>query len=156
MSKLNTTELMTGKDGMISVEVGGVMVEMAEAESYAVNMSFNAVDVQPLGSVGVKSVPTGVKVELTISKMVIRDDLDMAPLLAELKKGKIPVYHYQTKVEKPDGQEERLALNNCVPNGTFTLQSITPGEVVKRESSFVVNEIPELISSLVSTYLPAV
>ena len=50
-------------------------------------------------------------------------------------------------------QEQRLAFNNAVPNGSFGLQSRTPGEVIEWEQSFALNAIPQFISSLVSTYL---
>ena len=85
--------------------------------------------------------------------MVIRDDLIMEPLLDAIHKGQIPVYNFQGATEKPDGQEQRLAFNNAVPNGNFGLMSLTPGEVIEREQSFALNSIPKFISSLASTYL---
>lgn len=152
-SKLNTTELMTGKDGMLSVEAGSVMVDIAEIENFATNMNVNTVDKQPVGDILVHSVPTGVNFELTFTEMTVRDDIFLAPLLEEIARGRIPVYHFQGKMEKPDGQEQRIAYNNCVPKGTFTLQSLTPGEVVSGERSFAINEVPKLIKQIASTYL---
>jgi hypothetical protein len=151
---LNTQELMTGKDGCLFVQVGGLLaVPLAEIENYAVNMNVNTVEKQAVGSILVNRVPTGVSFDLTFTEMVVRDDVIMEPLLAEIAKGYVPVYHFQCKAEKPDGQEQRFALNNAVPNGTFTLQSLTPGEVVTREQSFALNSIPQYISSIASTYL---
>lgn len=46
-----------------------------------------------------------------------------------------------------------MAFNNAVPNGSFGLQSLTPGEVIEREQSWALNAIPKFISSLASTYL---
>ena len=54
--------------------------------------------------------------------------------------------------EKPDGQQERLSFNNAVPNGTFGLQNLTPGEVVEREHSFSLNQIPKFIQEIAATY----
>ena len=85
--------------------------------------------------------------------MVVRDDLIMEPLLAAIQAGQIPVYNFQGVAYKPDGQEQRIAFNNAVPNGTFGLQTLTPGEVIEREQSFALNSIPQFISSLASTYL---
>lgn len=150
---LNTTELMSGKDGRLFVEFNGTNIFLAEINTYSVVMNVNTVEKQPVGSILVNRIPTGVNFDLTFTEMVVRDDLIMEPLLAALKNGQIPVYNFQGVAYKPDGQEQRLAYNNCVPNGTFGLQTLTPGEVIEREQSFAINSIPEFISSLASTYL---
>ncbi len=152
---LNTTELMTGKDGRLFVEVNGKNVFLAEINTFAVNMNVNSTEKQPVGSILVHRIPTGVTFDLTYTEMVVRDDLITEPLLAAIQKGQIPVYNFQGVATKPDGQEQRIALNGAVPNGTFGLQSLTPGEVIEREHSFALNSIPEFISSLASTYLNA-
>ena len=150
---LNTTELMTGKDGRLFVECGDVNVFLAEINTYSVNMNVNTAEKQPVGSILVHRIPTGVTFDLTYTEMVVRDDLIMEPLLEAIHNGKIPVYNFQGVAEKPDGQEQRIAFNNAVPNGTFGLQTLTPGEVIEREQSFALNSIPSFISALASTYL---
>lgn len=150
---LNTTELMTGKDGRLFVEFNGRNVFLAEINTYAVNMNVNTAEKQPVGSILVHRIPTGVTFDLTYTEMVVRDDLIMEPLLAAIQSGQIPVYNFQGVAYKPDGQEQRIAFNNAVPNGTFGLQTLTPGEVIEREQSFALNSIPQFISSLASTYL---
>lgn len=150
---LNTTELMTGKDGRLFVEFNGKNVFLAEINTYAVNMNVNTAEKQPVGSILVHRIPTGVTFDLTYTEMVVRDDLIMEPLLAAIHAGQIPVYNFQGVAYKPDGQEQRIAFNNAVPNGTFGLQTLTPGEVIEREQSFALNSIPAFISSLASTYL---
>ena len=152
---LNTTELMTGKDGRLFVEVNGKNVFLAEINNFAVNMNVNTTETQPVGSILVRRVPTGVSFDLTFTEMVVRDDVITAPLLEAIQNGTIPVYNFQGVTVKPDGQEQRMSFNNAVPNGTFGLQNITPGEIVQREQSFALNEIPRYISSLASTYLKA-
>lgn len=150
---LNTTELMTGKDGRLFVEFNGKNVFLAEINTYAVNMNVNTTEKQPVGSILVHRIPTGVTFDLTYTEMVVRDDLIMEPLLAAIQNGQVPVYNFQGVAVKPDGQEQRIAFNNAVPNGTFGLQTLTPGEVIEREHSFALNSIPAFISSLASTYL---
>lgn len=150
---LNTTELMTGKDGRLFVEYNGKNVLLAEINTYAVNMNVNTTEKQPVGSILVHRIPTGVTFDLTYTEMVVRDDLIMEPLLAAINEGKLPVYNFQGVAEKPDGQEQRISFNNAVPNGTFGLQTLTPGEVIEREHSFALNEIPQFISALASNYL---
>ena len=155
MSKgtLNTTELMTGKDGRLFVEFDSTNVLLAEINTFSVNMNVNTTEVQPVGDSLVHRVPTGVTYDLTYTEMVVRDDLIMEPLLEAVSQGKLPVYNFQGVTEKPDGQEQRIAYNNVVPNGSFTIQALTPGEVVSREQSFAINAHPKFISSLKSTYL---
>lgn len=154
---LNTTELATGKDGYLLVEclVNGAKknVILAEIENFTVNMNVNATEKQPVGSILVYSIPTGVTFALVFSEMVVRDDVIMEPMLDSIRDGKVPVFHFQGVVEKPDGQEQRMAFNNAVPNGTFDLMKVTPGEVISRDMNFALNSIPEYISRLASTYL---
>lgn len=150
---LNTTELMTGKDGRLFVEFEGTNVFLAEINTYTVNMNVNTAEKQPVGSILVHRIPTGVTFDLSFTEMVIRDDLIMEPLLASLHEGWVPVYNFQGVAYKPDGQEQRLSFNNAVPNGTFGLQTLTPGEVIEREQTFALNSIPQFIKSLTSTYL---
>lgn len=150
---LNTTELMTGKDGRLFVEFNNKNYFLAEINTYAVNMNVNTAEKQPVGSILVHRIPTGVTFDLTYTEMVVRDDLIMEPLLAAIKNGQIPVYNFQGVAYKPDGQEQRISFNNAVPNGTFGLQTLTPGEVIEREQSFALNSIPQFISSLASTFL---
>lgn len=150
---LDTRELMSGKDGRMFVEFNGINYFMAELENFAVNMNVNTVDKQPVGSIVVNSVPTGVNFELTFTEMVVRDDLIMEPLLKAIAEGQIPTYNFQGVTTKPDGQEQRLAYNNCVPKGTFSLQNVTPGEVIQREQSYAINSVPNYLSALAATYL---
>ena len=149
---LNTRELMTGKDGRLFVEFNGTNIFLAEINTYAVNMNVNTTEKQPVGSIVVHRIPTGVTFDLTFTEMVVRDDVIMEPMLAAIQEGWIPVFNFQGVTEKPDGQEQRLALNDAVPNGTFGLQNLTPGEVVEREHSFALNSVPKFIQSLASTY----
>ena len=150
---LNTTELMTGKDGRLFVEFNGTNVFLAEINTYQVNMNVNTAEKQPVGSILVHRIPTGVTFDLTYTEMVIRDDLIMEPLLESIHAGKLPVYNFQGVAYKPDGQEQRIAFNNAVPNGSFGLQTLTPGEVIEREQSFALNSIPKFISAIAAKYL---
>ena len=144
---------MTGKDGRLFVEFNGVNVFLAEINTFSVNMNVNTTEKQPVGSILVHRIPTGVTFDLTYTEMGIRDDVIMEPLLAAIQEGQLPVYNFQGVTVKPDGQEQRLAFNNAVPNGTFGIMNLTPGEVIEREQSFALNAIPQFIKALASTYL---
>ncbi len=151
---LDTRELMTGKDGRLFVEAGGVNVFLAEINTYSVTMNVNAIEKQPVGSILVHRIPTGVTFDLTFTEMVIRDDLIMEPLMEKINNGLLPDYTFQGVAVKPDGTQQRFTFDNAVPNGTFGLQSLTPGEVIEREQSFALNKIPEFMKPLASTYIP--
>lgn len=152
---LDTRELSTGKDGRLFVQFGDVNVLLAEINTYAVVMNVNTAEKQPVGSILVHRIPTGVTFDLTYTEMVVRDDLIMEPLIEAISNGYLPVYNFQGAVERPDGGIQRLAFNNAVPNGSFDLQKLTPGEVVEREHSFALNSIPKFIEALASKYLQA-
>ncbi len=151
---LDTRELMTGKDGRLYVEANGVNVFLAEINTYSVTMNVNTVEKQPVGSILVHRIPTGVTFDLTFTEMVIRDDLIMEPLMEQINKGQLPSYTFQGVAIKPDGNQQRFTFDNAVPNGTFGLQSLTPGEVIEREQSFALNKIPQFIEKLASKYIP--
>lgn len=150
---LNSVELMTGVDGCLSVEINGKNVELLEVPNYSVVMNFTVTEKQFVGNPVIQRIPTGVSFDLTFTESVVRDDTIVAPTLEALKNGKFPRFNFQSVAYKPDGQEQRLSLNNAVPNGAMGLQTLTPGEVVEREMSFALNEIPQFISKLASTYL---
>ena len=157
---LNTPELMTGKDGRLFVEYtddAGAKknVFLAEINTYSVVMNVNTTEKQPVGSILVHRIPTGVTFDLTFTEMVVRDDLIMKPLLDAINDGKVPSYNFQGVAYKPDGSEQRITFNGAVPNGSFGLQTLTPGEVIEREQSFALNEIPKFLEGkyLKSTFL---
>ena len=153
MKTLNTQELMKGTDGCLSVEYDGVQVPLLEVENYSVGMNIATAQKQYVGDPTIKSVPTGVSYTLTITESVVRDEPIVLVILNALKNGKFPVFNFQSKLTKPDGQEQRFALNDAVPNGEFGLQNVTPGEICSRAFNFALNSIPECISSLKSTYM---
>ena len=150
---LNTAELMTGKDGYLMVEINGVNVPLLEVETYSVVMNFNVSEKQFVGNPVVTRIPSGVSFDLTFTEAVVRDDTFIEPILEALKNGKFPTYSFQGVCEKPDGQEQRIAYNSVVPNGSISLQNLTPGEVISREQAWAINEVPKMLKSLASTYL---
>lgn len=150
---IDTRELITGTDGCLFFEHEGVMVPMLELANYSVTMNINAVQRNFVGDPTTKSVPVTVSFALSITESHVRDDLIMVPLLDSIRKGKWPVFHFQSKLEKPDGQEERLSLDHVVPSGEFGIQNVTPGEICDRPMNFAINAVPKYISSIAATYM---
>lgn len=147
-SVLDTRKLMTGKDGRLFVEIDGQQTFLAEVDQFTVNMSVTNVDAQPVGSILVYAVNSGVSFNLTLSEMVVRDDLIMEPLIESIRAGKMPTYNFQGGAERWDGQEQRMTFRNCTPDGEFNLLNLTPGEIIKRNQSYRINSVPEWIKKL--------
>ena len=147
-SVLDVRKLMSGKDGRLFVEVDGELVFLAEVNSFSVNMNAANVDKQPVGSILIYSVNTGVSFTLTFTEMVVRDDLILGPLIETVRAGKMPMFTFQGASERWDDQEQRIVFRNCMPEGEFTLMNLTPGEVIERNQSFRINSIPEWLKKL--------
>lgn len=154
---LNTSELMTGKDGRLYVQLDGVNYLLAEINEYKVVMNINSTQYQPVGSILEGTVPLGVTFDLTYTEAVVRDDLVTGPLIKAIGEGYLPTYNFQGSVTKPDGvTTQTIAYNNAIPNGTFDLQSVVPGDIIKRAQSFRLNTIPSYVTGLVSNELGTV
>lgn len=147
-SVLDTRKLMTGKDGRLFVEVNGEQIFLAEIDQFSVSQNTTNVDAQPVGSILVYAVNSGVSYSITMSEMVVRDDLIMEPLIESIRAGKMPTFNFQGGAERWDGQEQRMTFRNCTPDGEFTILNLTPGEIIKRNMSFRINSIPEWLSAL--------
>lgn len=140
--------LMTGKDGRILIEVDGVMEALLEVDSYSVKANYTNIDYQPVGSYQVYGVPSNVTYTLTYTEAVVRDDVVMEPLLEAAAAGQNVSYVFQTMAQRPDGTEQRLTLRDCIPDGEFDLMTLTPGELIKRNTAFRVNDVPQWLSTL--------
>lgn len=147
-SVLDTRKLMTGKDGRLFVEIDGEQTFLAEVDQFTVNMNVTNVEAQPVGSIVVYAVNSGVSFSLTLSEMVVRDDLIMEPLIESIRAGKMPTYNFQGGAERWDGQEQRMTFRNCTPDGEFNLLNLTPGEIIKRNQNYRINSVPEWIKKL--------
>jgi hypothetical protein len=141
---LDPRKVITGKDGLLLVGVGdNAPIPLANCDTFKLTPSFNNTDLQPVGSILSYGIPTGVSMALSMTEIIIRDDLMIGPLLDALKAGKIPWYDFQGKYSRPyDGQEERIITNFCIPDGDLDLMSLSPGEIVKREWKFRCNSLP--------------
>lgn len=145
---LDTRKLMTGKDGRLFIEIDGNQTFLAEVDSFTVSMSVANTDYQPVGSILVGAVNTGVSFSLQFSEAVVRDDVIIQPLIEAIRNGKVPTYNFQGGAERWDGQEQRMTFRDCTPDGEFQLMNLSAGEIIKRSQSFRINSIPEWLSAL--------
>ena len=145
-SILDTTKLITEKDGQLFVtQKVGTQLFLAEVDTFTAQLSQNNVDYQPVGSALVYAVPTGYSVTLTLTEAVVRDDVMIEKFLDDIKQGYVPVFDFQGKLRRRDGQSSRHIYKNCLPDGTIDLMNLTPGDIIKRNWSFRVNAIPEYL-----------
>jgi len=143
-SVLDTRKLITGKDGQLFVtNSAGVNIFLAEVDTFQSQLSPANVDYQPVGSALVYSVNTGYSLSLTFTEAVVRDDVMLEELLNDIKEGFFPGFDFQGRMRRRDGQGQRIVYRNCVPDGTIDLQTLTPGDIVKRNWSFRCNATPE-------------
>ena len=145
-SLLDVRKLITGKDGRLFVTTKkGVNLFNAEVVTIQTQISPAKKDYQPVGSALVYAVNTGYSVTLTLTEAVVRDDVMLTELIADLQNGYFPSFDFQGKMRRRDGQTERVVYRNCVPDGTIDLQNLNPGEIIKRAWSFRVNATPEIL-----------
>lgn len=145
-STLDTTKIITGKDGQVFITLSdGSQIFLAEVDTAQGQLNVNNTDYQPVGSPLVYAVNTGYSVSLTMTEVVIRDDVMLTKLYEDLRNGYMPIYEFQTKLRRRDGQAQRQVFRNCVPDGTVDLFNLQPGEIIKRPWSFRVNATPELL-----------
>lgn len=147
-SLLDVRKLITGKDGRLFVTTKkGTNLFLAEVDTFQAQLSPANTDYQPVGSALVYAVNTGYSVTLTLTEAVVRDDVMLTELIADLHNGYFPAFDFQGKMRRRDGQAERVVYRNCVPDGTIDLQNLTPGEIIKRAWSFRVNCTPEILEN---------
>ena len=147
-SLLDVRKLITGKDGRLFVTTKkGTNLFLAEVDTFQAQLSPANTDYQPVGSALVYAVNTGYSVTLTLTEAVVRDDVMLTELIADLQNGYFPAFDFQGKMRRRDGQAERVVYRNCVPDGSIDLQNLTPGEIIKRAWSFRVNCTPEILEN---------
>lgn len=147
---LDPRKVMTGHDGKLYITVEGVSAPLLNVDTFQAQMNFTNTDFQPIGDLVQYALTTGVSTTLSFTEAVVTDEYVIAPLLESLKRGIVPTFDFRGTLTRPyDGQEQQVTYNTCIPEGTFDLQNLTPGEVIKRSTSFRVNSLPEAIKSIV-------
>jgi hypothetical protein len=150
-NSLDTNKLLSGKDGRLYVTVDGESEFLAEVDTFQVQMTVNSTDYQPVGSILSYAVPLGSSFTLTFTEAVVRDNLLLEPILRQMEDDRIiPVFDFSgALVRKVNGevQEQKVSFDNCVPDGSFDIMNLTPGEVIKRQLSFRVNSIPKFVEN---------
>lgn len=135
-----------GKDGALYDGKGNML---ATVESFQAQVSFNNAQFSVLGNpLELESAGTH-KITLTFSQVLVASDAFVKGLSAFFSKGTPINWTFQgVLVSKGGKSQERWVYKNCIPSGQVDLQNIVPGDVVKRQWSFVVNAEPVLQKQL--------
>ena len=141
-------KVMTGKDGRLFLQVDDVNVFLAEVNEFTATLNITNTDFQPVGSILIFGVNTGVSISLALTEAVVRDDVMLEPLINAIRNGRTPSWVFQGALERWDGQTERTTFRHCIPDSSVDLMKLTPGEIISRAWNFRVNSIPEFIKTL--------
>lgn len=150
---LDVRKILTGKDGQLYVTPPDKSspIFLGEVDTFQVQATFNNTDHQPVGSNLVYAINTGYSMVLTMTEVVIRDDVMLDTLIKALQNGYVPFFDFRGKLTRQiDGALQQQVFRNCLPEGTVDLMSISPGSIVKRPWSFRVNAAPELLDKFKS------
>lgn len=143
---VDVRKVMSGKDGALYDDEGTLLVSV---ESFQSQVAITNQTYQPLGTAQERSTMTSYKVTLTMTEIVVTNSKFFQLIMEGLKTHVMPVLNFRGMVRSPyDGSEEQVVYRDCVPDGTIDIQNMQPGELYKRNWSWVVNQPPEAQSLL--------
>lgn len=146
---LDPRKVMTGHDGRLYVTAGGASVCMANVDAFQTQLNFSNIDFNPVGDRWTYAIPGNISGTLTITEAVVTDEYTIGPVLDAIEAGEKPVYQFRGVLDREyDGEQQDITYENCVPDGAWDLQNLTPGEVLKRNLGFRLNKIPTRIKQL--------
>lgn len=146
---LDPRKVMTGHDGRLYVTVNGQSVLMANVDTFQAQMNFGNIDFNPVGDRLTYAIPGNISVSLSLTEAVVTDDITIGPMLEAIAAGKKPTYDFRGTLDREfDSQQEDITYQNCVPDGTWDIQNLTPGDVLKRALNFRVNSVPKKLKQL--------
>ena len=135
----------TGKDGALYNRDG---VLIATVESFQSNVNFSNAKYSVLGNAQDLETANTFAVTLSMSQIVVEDDVFIVELMEALENQTMPVWDFQGSLLGRNGSEERVVYRECVPSGQVDIQNIAVGDVIKRSWNFAVNQPPKLQSLL--------
>lgn len=135
----------TGKDGAFYNKDG---VLLATVEQFTSNVSWNNAKYSVLGDAQEHETANTFAVNLTMTQIVIEDDLFIIEMMEALRTQIMPVWDFQGSLLGRNGSEERVTYRDCIPSGQVDLQNVAVGDVIKRNWNFFVNRAPSLQSLL--------
>ena len=94
-SILDINKVITGKDGQLFLTLSDkTNMFLGEVDTFQAQLSVTNTDYQPVGSTLSYAVTTGYSVTLTMTEVVIRDDVMMKKLFDEISNGNLPQFDF--------------------------------------------------------------
>ncbi len=131
----------TGKDGAF-YNADGVL--LATVESFNSNVNYSNAKYSVLGDAQEHETANTFAVSLTMSQIVVEDDVFIQELFEAMKTQEMPVWNFRGSLLGRNGSEELVVYRECIPSGQVDLQNISVGDVIKRNWNFFVNRPPKL------------
>ena len=148
---LNTTKLMTGSGGRLYISQEGKHVFLAEVDSFRVWISAKNIEYTPVGSRFAIAVPDTLKATLEFSEAVVTDELLALPLLEALNNAQQLSFSFKGELDRGNdtGDYQTCLYKDCVIDGDIDISNVKPGEIIRRKWRFRINQIPELVDTLI-------
>jgi hypothetical protein len=111
---------------------------------WALNGTVTSTDEQPLGSFWPIAVPQSLSASLTVSELVIDDDIPRQVLegIADIANPHLPTFRFIG--ERDIGDDVVLTMiDGCTVDGTFPIADAIPGQTMTRDFTFRVQNPPE-------------
>jgi hypothetical protein len=145
-------QVISGKDGQLFVTSSkGVNIFLAEVDTFTIQVNTTNETYQPVGSYQTLHVPITYSVSLTLTEVVVRDDIMVDEFIDHFRDGVAPIFDFQGKLRRlSDNKAERIICRDCIPDGSVDLMSVSPGSIIKRSWTFAVNAPPERLESFTS------
>lgn len=141
MPRLDPRLVLRGFDGELYSEDGEFL---AEIPTWQAQVNVTNSDYQPAGEALSVAILQGYNVTLTFTETVVRDTKFLAVVLDALKKKQQPNVNFQGVLRRSDGSTGRYVFRKCVPDGSFDIANVAPGDVLSRAWSWRCNEPPDL------------
>lgn len=132
----DSRKVVTGTDACLLNSNGKIL---GRVETYTSQVQPSVATYQPLGDPQQHDVPTGYKVTLNFTEIMVEDEEMIDDLFLFINEGRRPEWNFQGVVKGQNGGEQRYIYNYCVPSGNIDLQNITVGDVIKRNWNLTVN-----------------
>lgn len=115
-----------------------------QATQWAISTTITSTDEQPLGSAWPIAVAQSLAGTLTLTELVIDDDIPRQVLIgiADITNPHLPVFRFTAERDIGD-QVSHIVIDQCTPDGTFPLADAIPGQTMTRELTFRIGQPPE-------------
>jgi hypothetical protein len=115
-----------------------------QCTQWALNGTVTSTDEQPLGSAWPIAVPQSLAASLTVSELVIDDEIPRQVLegIQDITNPHLPTFRFIGERDIGD-DTSRITIDGCTPDGTFPIADAIPGQTMTRDFTFRVQTPPE-------------